>query len=56
MGEGEVEAQFGNSWHAEGVEEAAREPLPQRRKTVPALRVKVRMACRNMPRASCHTR
>ena len=55
LGEGEVEeeaVQFVNLCQAEAVEEAAREPLPRRRKTVPALRVKVRMVCRNMSRTS----
>ena len=54
-GETVAEAQSANSQQAEGVEEAAKEPLLHRRKTTPALRAKVWMACRNMPRASCHT-
>ena len=56
LGEGEAEAQYAKSCQAEDVEEAARQPLPQRRKTVAALRVKVRMVCQNLSRKSCHIR
>ena len=40
LGEGEAEAQYAKSHQAEAVEEAAREPAPQRRKSaaVAALR------------------
>ena len=56
LGEGEAEAQYAASCQAEGVEEVARQPLPQRHKTVAVLRVKVQMVCQNLTRKSCHTR
>ena len=52
---GEAEGQCVRS--AEAVEEEeARQPLPQRRKTVVTPRAKVRMVCQNLSAKSCRTR
>ena len=54
--EDEAEVQCVRSAAEAVEEEEAKQPLPQRRKTVAIPRGKVRMVCQNLSVKSCHTK